>query len=672
MTDDVDTIAAFLPAEAGETDMPERESEPIAEPKPVAELTAEPELITEAEPELITEPAPITEAELISEAEPEPMAELTAEPEPVAEAELITEAEPEPAPAVPLDLRAATEPVTVGRYVADALRAAGVRVAFTVPGESFLGLLDALPSAGIRLIATRHEGGAAFMAEAHGQLTGRPAACLATRAVGAANLAIGIQTAREDSVPMFAIVGGVNRRFRGREALQEADIAGSIGRLAKWALEVTAADAIPAAMGEAARQALSGRPGPVVLVLPEDLLDEPMTADLSVPTGARGVVDRVDPGTVAAILHLLTEARRPLILAGAGVLRARCTNDLVKLAEMVRVPVMTSWRRGDAFPNDHPLYLGMTGHGSPPIVRERLRSADAVLVLGSRLNEVTTFGYAWPGPTSRWAHVDLAPIAARDGTAPPAFQVTADARSFVRASLARLAGAVLDKETADARAADSADVRATWEMATTVAPSAWEGPGIHPGRVIATLRAALPDEAIVTTDAGNFAGWAGRFFRFRRPGTFIGPTSGAMGYALPAAIAASLIHRDRPVVALAGDGGFAMTMAELETAVRAGTRVIALVFDNERYGTIRMHQDRRGDPDPVATDLGSIDFALVAQGLGASGVRVSTDAAFEPALRDALEASGPTVIHLALDRRWVSVDDGEPSVSSHGSVTDGR
>ena len=209
-------------------------------------------------------------------------------------------------------------------------------------------------------------------------------------------------------------------------------------------------------------------------------------------------------------------------------------------------------------------------------------------------------------------------------------------------------------------------------MASMVGGGTWDGPGVHPGHVIDTLREVLPDNAVITTDAGNMAGWAARGFRFRRPGTFVGPTSGAMGYGLPSAIATSLRDPDRITVAICGDGGFAMTMAELETAVRAGTRVIALVFDNERYGTIRMHQDRRGDPDPVATDLGSIDFALVAQGLGASGVRVSTDAAFEPALRDALEASGPTVIHLALDRRWVSVDDGEPSVSSHGSVTDGR
>ena len=634
MSDDLGAASADLPP--GETGTGDGPGTPM-EPGSTSTETAEPEVETD-------EPRAEPDAGSAPESEIEP-AFATEEPAP-------EPATPEPATEPPSEF----EPSTVGHYVAAALRVAGVRVAFTVPGESFLGLLEALPPVGIRVVATRHEGGAAFMAEAHGQLTGRPAACLATRAVGAANLAIGIQTAREDSTPLFAIVGGVDRGVRGREAFQEADIVGSIGRLAKWAVEVTSAAAVPSAMEEAIRQALSGRPGPVVLVLPEDLLDDAIAAGQAAPTVSRGAPERVDDGTVSSILRMLTEARRPLILAGAGVLRARCTNDLVRLAEMVRVPVMTSWRRGDAFPNEHPLYLGMTGYGSPRVVRERLAAADAVLVLGSRLNEVATFGYDWPGPTTRWAHVDLAPIASRDGAAQPVFEVTADARSFVRASIARLAGAVLDKESADVRTADTAEGRAAFVDASTMTPTSWGGPGVHPGSVIASLREALPDDAIITTDAGNFAGWAARYFRFRKPGTFIGPTSGAMGYAVPAAIAAALLHRDRPVVALAGDGGFAMTMAELETAVRARAKIIVLVFDNERYGAIRMHQERREDREPVGTDLGPVDFVLVAQGLGAQGAHVSTDGEFRPALADALAAEGPFVIQLALDRGWVSVD----------------
>jgi acetolactate synthase-1/2/3 large subunit len=239
--------------------------------------------------------------------------------------------------------------------------------------------------------------------------------------------------------------------------------------------------------------------------------------------------------------------------------------------------------------------------------------------------------------------------------------VTADARAFLRAANDRLVGkAVLDAERVRRRQANNREDREAWEAASTVdaGAEAWDGPGVHPGRVVTTLRRVLPDDAILTTDAGNFAGWAGRGFRFRRPGTFIGPTSGAMGYAVPAAIAAALVHRDRTVVAMAGDGGFGMTMAELETATREHARIIVLVFDNERYGTIRMWQDRRGRGEGIGTDLGPVDFAAVARGLGARGVRVERDAEFEPALRQAIAEERSTVIHLAVDRRWVSVDHG--------------
>ncbi len=562
----------------------------------------------------------------------------------------------EPAQAPAPTPGAVAGPRTVARLIADALRVAGVRYAFTVPGESFLGLLEAFADVGIRIVGTRHEGGAAFMAEAYGQLTGRPAACLGTRAVGAANLSIGIHTARADSTAMFALVGQVDRPVRGREAFQEVDQVGTFGRLAKWAAEIDDAAAAPAVVAEAVRQALSGRPGPVLLSIPEDVIDEVLpdvpAVDLARPTPARPEL-----AEIRAVLNLLAGAERPVILAGSGVLRARTSSDLTRLAELLHVPVIASWRRGDVISNDHPLYLGMSGYFAPPTVRERLERADAILVLGCRLNEVTTFGYAIPAPGTRWIQVDLDPRdPAELGLPAPELTIRADARAVVRTAVQRLRGAVLDARLVEVRRAANEADRAAFEAASVVDNGEWTGPGVHPGRTIATLRRVLPDEAIVATDAGNFGGWAARGFRFRRPGTFLGPTSGAMGYGLPAGIAAALVHRDRPVVALVGDGGLAMTMAELETAVREHARVVVVCFDNERFGTIRMHQERRPGDSAPATDLGALDFAAVARACGARGVRVESDDAFEPALRQALASDRPSVLQLALDRRWVSVD----------------
>ena len=546
-------------------------------------------------------------------------------------------------------------PHTVGRYIADTLRGAGVRYAFTVPGESFLGLLDAFEGAGIRVVATRHEGAAAFMAEAHGQLTGRPAVCLGTRAVGGTNMAIGIHTAHQDSTPMFAVVGQVERSLRGREAFQEIDLVATLGGLAKWAIEPGSADDIPAAMAEAVRQALGGRPGPVLLSFAEDLLDEPMSDDVR-PEGARPAVARATDEEIRSVIEFLASARRPVILAGGGVLRARTSTELTRFAELLEVPVIAAWRRADVISNDHALYLGMTGFGAAASVRERLDAADALVVLGSRLSEPTTSGYTMPRPGLPWIHIDLAP-GATPGSPPATMSIAADAKAFLKAANERLLGrAVLDAALVATRQENNRTDRAAWETASVVDSLPWDGPGVHPGRTIATLRRVLPDDAILTTDAGNFASWAGRGFAFRRPGTFLGPTSGAMGYGLPAAIAAALVHRDRPVIALVGDGGLAMTMAELETAVRVGARVVVVVFDNERYGTIRMWQERRGTGVGVATELGSVDFGAIARACGARGVRVERDADFEPALRAALAADRPTVIQVTLDKAWLSID----------------
>jgi acetolactate synthase-1/2/3 large subunit len=617
----------------------EPEFEPIDEPSLAPQAPEQPAI-----PEPGLEPP--------TEPTVEPAPQPPSEPEPAIEAAALPAKQPEAA----IEPSSTRGPRTVARLIADSLHSAGVKFAFTVPGESFLGLLESFADAGIRVVPTRHESGAAFMAEAYGQLTGRPAACLATRAVGAANLAIGIHTARADSTPMFALVGQVERRHHGREAFQEADLVTTIGGLARWAGEIGSPGAAANVLADATRHALAGRPGPVLISCPEDVLDA------EAPTGPTPSVPhppatRPDATAVRSIVQLLAAAERPVILAGAGVLRSRCSRELVRFAELLGVPVVSSWRRGDVFPNDHPLYLGMSGYFAAGSARERLMTTDALLVLGCRLNEPTSLEYSVPRAGLRWAHVDLEPHPSDGRTPASEVVVASDAGVFLRAAIARLERAVLDAERTQRRAAATDAARAAYEAASTVDGGDWDGPGVHPGRIVATLRSVLPDDAIVTTDAGNFGGWLARGFRFRRPATFLGPTSGAMGYAVPAAVAAAIVHRDRPVVAVAGDGGFAMTMTELETAVRERVRPIVLVFDNERYGTIRMHQERRTPSRGIGTDLGPIDFVKVAQGLGARGVRVETSDAFEPALREALAADRPTVVHLPLDRRWVSVDE---------------
>jgi acetolactate synthase-1/2/3 large subunit len=596
-----------------------------------------------------TQPEPQPEPVAAEAIEPAPEA---IEPEPVAP----EPGAPEPiAPEKDVAPDAVEGPRTVGRYIAHTLRAAGVRYAFTVPGESFLGLLDAFEGAGIRVIATRHEGAAAFMAEAHGQLTGRPAVALGTRAVGGSNLAVGIHTARQDSTPMFVAIGQVDRAWRGREAFQEIDQVATLGGLAKWAAEPSTADEIASTMADAVREALGGRPGPVLLSLAEDLLDELMPDDVPADPG-RPAPARATDDQIRSVIEFLAAAERPVILAGGGVLRARTSTELIKFAELLQVPIIAAWRRADVVSNDHPLFLGMAGFGAPPSVRQRLDAADALVVLGSRLNEPTTFGYAMPRADLPWLHIDLVPGEARGSTA-PTISITADAKSFLKAANERLLGrAVLDAALVATRQANNAADRAAFEAASIVDAVRWDGPGVHPGRTITTMRRLLPDDAIITTDAGNFASWAGRGFRFRRPGTFLGPTSGAMGYGLPAAIAAALVHRDRPVVALVGDGGLGMTLAEIETAVRVSARVIVVVFDNERYGTIRMWQEGRGTGVGVASELGPVDFAAIARACGARGVRVEHDAEFEPALRAALAADRATVIQVTLDRAWLSID----------------
>jgi acetolactate synthase-1/2/3 large subunit len=545
----------------------------------------------------------------------------------------------------------------VSAEIARQLHAAGARFCFTVPGESFLTLLDDLGEAGIRIVTTRHESGAAFMAEALAQVTGRPQVVAVSRAVGASNAAIGIHSASQDSAPLVILVGQVERRNLGREAFQEADLVRGIGSLASWAAQLDDPAQTPGILAKTWRRLGSGRPGPILLSVPQDVQAVEIEVEdegLQPHPGTRGPA--ADREAVRRIVKLLAASERGVIVAGGGVLRARATKRLITLSEALVVPVIAAWRRPDVFPNDHAHYLGMTGVWSPATVRERLSDADVIVYLGARLSEANTFDYAVPGPETRWAHVDLQPRTAHAGLEAPTIAVEADASRFLDAAWSDLRGAALDNEMRNRREVRLAADREAFRLATRVGEGRWEGEGVHPGRIVAILRQVLPDNAMIATDAGNMGGWLARGFRFRRAGTFLGATSGAMGFGLPAAIAASLHDPDRISVAVCGDGGFAMSMMEIETAVREGAHPVVIVFDNQLYGTTALDQVHRGGPTRTS-ELGPIDMAAVARAHGALGFSVAREEEFEPALRDAISARHVSVIHIALDRAWRSVDD---------------
>ncbi|HET8631862.1 MAG TPA: thiamine pyrophosphate-dependent enzyme [Thermomicrobiales bacterium] len=542
--------------------------------------------------------------------------------------------------------------MTGARAAVEQLKREGVRHAFTVPGESFLSVLDALhDEEAIGLVATRHEEGAAFMAEAVGKVTGRPALCMATRGVGSTNMGIAIHTAHQDSTPLIALIGQVETPYRRREAFQEIELAAFFGHITKWATEIDRTERIPEVVHEAVRRAIGGRPGPVLLAVPTDVLDA--EADFAPHDfRAAAVAPRPAPAAadVARAAALLAEAARPVILAGGGVLAAGATADLVAFAEATGIPVITAFRRYDAFPNDHPLYLGGVGVGAPPVVTERLRAADVVLALGTRLSETTTGTYRVPTPGMRVIHVDIDPDVVGVNI-DVALGIVADASEALRAFAA--AAGPLAARREERRAAAERDRAAFAERTRAHALAAREP--VDPEGLVADLAHLLPPETIVTGDAGNFWHWFARFFRFRRPGTYLGPTSGAMGYALPAAIGAALARPGTPTLAVAGDGGFLMTGQELETAVRCRLPVTALVLNNRSYGTIRMHQEREYPGRVSATALGPVDFAKFAEALGAHGERVTDNRDFAPALERALALGAPALIEVAADPDLITV-----------------
>lgn len=526
-----------------------------------------------------------------------------------------------------------------GQILVQALRANGVTRVFSVPGESFLAALDGLVDSGIRNIVCRHEGGAAMMAEATGKLTGRPGVAFVTRGPGATNASAGVHVARQDSTPMILFVGQIARGDQDREAFQEVDYRAMFAPLAKWVAQIDATDRIAEYVARAFHVAMSGRPGPVVLALPEDMLSA--QADIPDLAPAPAPLSYVAPQSVEAVADALATARRPLVVAGGSQWSQDAAEDLARLAAAWDLPVAVPFRRQDRMDNRLPHYVGDLGVGMNPALAAALREADVILSLGSRLGDTLTGGYSAMDPVRPHARVIMVhPDPDQLGTlwrADPG--LVADPR--------RVVAALADLPAPTTRWSD-------WRARLRASYDDWQTPHPTPGalrleQVVGWLAQNLPANAIVTNGAGNYASFLHRYYRWRCHGTQLAPTSGSMGYGLPAAIAASLTHPDRTVVCLAGDGCLQMTVNELSTAAQYGATPIVIVANNGRYGTIRMHQERHYPGRVSGTDLFNPDLPDLVRAYGGHGELVERDEDFAPAFERARLSGRLSVIELRLD-----------------------
>jgi acetolactate synthase-1/2/3 large subunit len=529
---------------------------------------------------------------------------------------------------------------TGGRILIDNLLAQGCDRIFTVPGESFLAALDALhETPAIDLVVCRQEGGAAYMAEADGKLTGRPGVAFVTRGPGATNAAIGVHVAHQDSTPMLLLVGDVARGDRDREGFQEVDFLTFFAPLTKWVGRVEDARRIPEYIARAYVTAMSGRPGPVVLILPEDMLRDEVEA-IDRPK-VHPPVQPACPMATATLMGLLGDAAAPVAIVGGAGWDAAAAHHFAAWAERIGLPVAAAFRRQDSIPNSSPVYAGNLGYGPNPKLVQRVKDADLLLVVGARLGEATTDGYTLvtpDHPDQILVHVhpdpnELGRVYRTD------LAICADMREF----------AELVESWEDEVISFEAGAQAHREWQEWSDPKPREGAALDLGQVVAQLRRVLPADTIVCNGAGNFSGWFHRFWRYAGPVCQLAPTNGSMGYGLPAAVAASLRYPDRQVLCAAGDGDFLMNGQELATAMRHRANLLVLVIDNGSYGTIRMHQEREYPARVTATDLHNPDFAAFARAYGAWAETAERTEDFPPALERAQAERGVKLLHLKTD-----------------------
>ena len=527
-----------------------------------------------------------------------------------------------------------------GQVVVECLLALGATKAFGVPGESYLAVLDALHDTGGRLdyVLCRNEGGASFMAAAWGKLTGSPGICMVTRGPGATNASIGVHTAMQDSAPMIVLVGQVGTDMKGREAFQEIDYRAMFGTVAKWAVEIDDVERIPEILARAWKTAVSGRPGPVVIALPEDMLTS--LTDVPALSGPTVIAEPEAPAAaVSRAREILSEAERPVILYGGCNWTDEGSAALQAFAEASDIPVVSVFRYQDQYDNRSPTFCGEAGVGMVASVRRLVGEADVILAVNNRFGENSTDGYTLldvPMPKQRLIHVH-ASEAEIGKVYQPELGIQAGPNAFARALAA--------EPVKGGWAAWRAEGRAAWEAGFDLPdlPSP-----VDMGKVMAHLQAVLPEDAILANGAGNFAVWPNKFFRFGPKARLLAPQSGAMGYGVPAAIAAKVAFPERRVVCFAGDGDFQMTCQELASAAQAGAQPIILILNNGIYGTIRAHQERHYPTRVSGTTMVSPDFAALARAYGFMGERVETTADFAAAFERALASETGAVLDLAI------------------------
>lgn len=529
---------------------------------------------------------------------------------------------------------------TGGQLLVDCLETHGVDQLYCVPGESYLAVLDALhDSRKIEVTVCRQEGGAAMMADAYGKLTGKPGICFVTRGPGATNASPGVHIAAQDSTPMILFVGQVARGDFEREAFQEIDYRKVFGPMVKWAAQIDQVERIPEFVTRAFYTATAGRPGPVVLALPEDMLRD--TAEPKTVEPYERVEPRADAAQMARLRSLLSEARQPLVMIGDGK-EPGDRAQLEQFAEAWDLPVAAVFRRQDCFDNDHPNYVGDVGIGINPKLAQRVKEADLLLVIGARLGEMTTSGYSLleiPRPKQKLVHVY--PGAEELGRV---YQPTLAINAGVGSALKAMA----DLKPEGARPWSERTKQAREDYLAWTSPPRVPG-ALQMGEIMGWLRERLPPDTIICNGAGNYTAWIHRFYRYRGCRTQLAPTSGSMGYGTPAAVAAKRLYRDRPVVAFAGDGCFLMNGQELATAVQYDLPIIVVVVNNGMYGTIRMHQEREYPRRISATELKNPDFAALAKAYGAYGETVTRTEEFGAAFERAWAAGKPALIELRLD-----------------------